>query len=72
VAGLLRWRPSPGCSRSSTLRSANTTLFESFDEKVLDRVGEASGRLFTVRALLYIIAGHEAHHMGVLREKYLA
>jgi hypothetical protein len=24
-----------------------------------------------VRALAYIIAGHEQHHMNVLREKYL-
>jgi len=31
----------------------------------------ASDCLFTVRSLAYIIAGHVAHHIGVLREKYL-
>jgi hypothetical protein len=31
----------------------------------------ASGRTVTVRALAYIIAGHERHHVNVIRERYL-
>jgi hypothetical protein len=31
----------------------------------------ASDKPFTVRALAYICAGHLAHHIGVLNEKYL-
>lgn len=54
------------------LRSANTILFDSFDDAALLRTGTASGRLFTVRAILYVIAGHEAHHLAVIRERYLA
>jgi hypothetical protein len=53
------------------LRSANLALFESFDEEILDRAGTASDCPFTVRALLHIIAGHQIHHINVLKERYL-
>jgi len=53
------------------LRAADVALFGSFDEAVLDRTGVASGVPFTVRALLWIVAGHERHHLGVLKERYL-
>jgi len=53
------------------LRAADTTLFESLSDEALTRVGVASEREFTVRSLLYVIAGHELHHMQVLRERYL-
>ena len=32
--------------------------------------GTASDSPVTVRALLYIIAGHERHHLAVLKERY--
>jgi hypothetical protein len=35
------------------------------------RSGTASGNAITVRALGYIIAGHELHHMAILRDRYL-
>ena len=53
------------------LRSAGRTLFASFGDQVLDRRGTASGFPISVRALLYIVAGHERHHHGVLRERSL-
>lgn len=53
------------------LRAANTLLFDTFDDSILDRKGTASGFPFTVRALLYVIAGHELHHVNVVRERYL-
>ncbi|MCH8246582.1 MAG: DinB family protein [Bacteroidetes bacterium] len=53
------------------LRSASIVLFSSFDEKIRSRSGMASGFSFTVRALMYIIAGHVEHHMRVLNERYL-
>ena len=53
------------------LRSADLALFESFGEDILDRTGSASGFDFTVRAILYLVAGHERHHIGVLKERYL-
>lgn len=33
--------------------------------------GVANGVEFTVRSVSWIIAGHEAHHVGVIRERYL-
>ncbi|MFT5050132.1 MAG: hypothetical protein ACI8QZ_001527 [Chlamydiales bacterium] len=53
------------------VRAASTTLFESLSDEALMRVGTASGRQFTVRSMLYVTAGHELHHMRVLRERYL-
>lgn len=54
------------------LRSANTLLFSTFDDEAWKRMGIASGNPVSVRALAYIVAGHEQHHMGVIRERYLS
>ncbi len=53
-----------------TVRDSNIILFKSFDEKILNRRGIASESEVTVLALIYIIAGHEKHHMKILRKKY--
>ena len=53
-----------------TARESNIILFNSFDEEILNRRGTASDSEVTVLALIYIIAGHEKHHMKFLREKY--
>ena len=53
-----------------TVRDSNIILFKSFDEEILNRRGIASESEVTVLALIYIIAGHEKHHMKILREKY--
>lgn len=55
----------------SGLRGANVEQYGAFDKAILDRTGIASGVTFSVRALLYIMAGHAAHHVRVLRERYL-
>jgi hypothetical protein len=53
------------------LRAAVMALFGSFNETLLNKKGVASGNSFTVRSLIYIIAGHERHHVNVLKERYL-
>ncbi|HKG08484.1 MAG TPA: DinB family protein [Pedobacter sp.] len=53
------------------LRKANLYLFKSLTEPELDRIGIASNRDISVRALLYIVAGHIIHHVNVIRERYL-
>jgi hypothetical protein len=53
------------------LRRANLFAFKSFDEAAWDRAGNASGGAFTTRAKVYAIAGHELHHVKIIREKYL-
>jgi len=54
-----------------TLRESNINLFKSFDEEILNRRGTASGSEVTVLALIYIIAGHEKHHMKILKKRYV-
>ena len=54
------------------VRRANVMMFGHLDAEAWARRGVASGHEITVRALAYVIAGHERHHMKVLRERYLA
>lgn len=54
------------------VRAATLALFSSFSEEEWARSGVASSNPVTVRALAYIAAGHERHHLNVLREKYLS
>lgn len=42
------------------------------DAEAWERVGTASGVAFRVRALPFILAGHEIHHRRLLAERYLA
>jgi hypothetical protein len=52
------------------VRSATLCLFRSMDEAAWDRAGIASNNHVTVRALAWIIAGHELAHLQILRERY--
>ncbi len=54
----------------SLLRKANLYLFKSLNEAELNRVGTASGKQITVRALLFIVAGHIIHHTQIIKERY--
>lgn len=49
-----------------SLRRSNVALFDSFTEKEFDQRGTASGKSFSVRALLFIVYGHARHHADVL------
>lgn len=51
-------------------RAATLALFEGFTAVQLDRRGTANGAAVTVRALLFIVPGHECHHLHVFRERY--
>jgi hypothetical protein len=53
------------------VRETNLQMFRGFDSSVLQNRGTASGFEVTVLALMYMIAGHEKHHLKVLKEKYL-
>jgi hypothetical protein len=53
------------------VRRATVSLFRSLDEEAWTRRGIANKNEVTVRALAYIIAGHELHHRRILEEKYL-
>jgi len=53
------------------VRSATIRLFENLPEAAWSRRGIASENPVTVRALAYITAGHVAHHLKILRDRYL-
>jgi hypothetical protein len=52
------------------VRQATLALLRSLDDAAWARGGTASGKHVTVRALGHIIAGHEAHHVAILKERY--
>jgi hypothetical protein len=53
------------------VRGSTLSLFRNLEESSWTRRGTASNNEVTVRALAYIIAGHELHHRRILEEKYL-
>lgn len=53
------------------VRQSNLAFFGGLDEEMWSRRGVGSGCAFTVRALAYIIVGHEMHHRGVIESRYL-
>jgi hypothetical protein len=53
------------------VRESNILLFGSFDSSVLQNRGIASGFEVTVLALMWMTAGHEKHHLNILRERYM-
>ncbi|MGH9414181.1 MAG: DinB family protein [Terriglobales bacterium] len=52
------------------VRLATLALITHLPADAWDRAGVASGKRITVRALAYLIPGHIAHHLTVLRERY--
>lgn len=53
------------------VREANLSLFKVWDEEALSQMGVANDVSISVRAILYIIAGHATHHINVIKSKYL-
>ncbi|HUQ48925.1 MAG TPA: DinB family protein [Gemmatimonadaceae bacterium] len=53
------------------VRRATIQFFSHLDDVALSRRGAANNAEISVRALAFIIAGHETHHMAVLRDRYL-
>ena len=52
-------------------RKSTISLFKNFTEEMLNQKGMANHKEISVLALLYIIAGHEMHHLKILKEKYI-
>lgn len=58
-------------SEFQLIREATLPLLRGFEEQALERRGTANNVGISVLALAYIIAGHERHHVGILRSRYL-
>jgi len=54
------------------VRAATIQLARGMDPEHSARIGTASGNPISPRALLYIAAGHERHHLDLLKERYLS
>ena len=52
------------------VRTASVSLLRSFNEEAWSRRGMASQKEVTVRALGFMIAGHQIHHRIILEERY--
>jgi hypothetical protein len=55
----------------AAVRAATVALLRSITPDESRRAGTASNAGVSVRALAYIIAGHEHHHARAIRELYL-
>ncbi|MDF2435678.1 MAG: hypothetical protein K0Q95_54 [Bacteroidota bacterium] len=53
------------------VREANLALFRSFGEEELSQIGNANSKDVSVRAIIFMVAGHATHHLNVLKTKYL-
>src|ERR1700694_730795 len=58
-------------SELGSVRESTVFLFKHLQEDAWMRRGIANGAEVSVRALAYIIAGHELHHREILRTRYL-
>lgn len=52
-------------------RLSNLYMFKSLTDAQLTKRGTANGFAVSVRALLFCAAGHELHHLKILKELYL-
>ena len=55
----------------AALRKANMYLIRSLNEIEIDRSGISNEKPISVRALIYIMAGHVNHHSAILKQRYL-
>ncbi len=53
------------------VRESSIQLFKSLSEEAMARIGTASGSPMSVRALGFVICGHQAHHLRIVQERYL-
>ncbi|MBI9040163.1 DinB family protein [Lutibacter sp.] len=55
----------------SFVRNSTIQLLKSFTDEMFEFTGSIDGSDMSVRALAFIIAGHQMHHLKVIKEKYL-
>ncbi|MDP9193560.1 MAG: DinB family protein [Acidobacteriota bacterium] len=65
------WKLGDLAEHYALVRRSNIVLFQNIPDAAWDNRGIASDNPITVRAIAWIIVGHERHHVKVLRERYL-
>ncbi len=70
-AGGFEKRPMAGLvAEFDAIRGATMFLFRGLESDAWTRGGTANNGALSVRALAYMIAGHELHHRRIFQEKY--
>lgn len=54
-----------------SVRLATMSLIDSLCDEDLLRTGTASNHTFSARAFIYMMAGHELHHIKIIQDRYL-
>jgi hypothetical protein len=54
------------------LRNSTIEMFKNFSKTQLNAIGSAGGNQFSAISIGYILAGHQIHHIKILRERYLS
>ncbi len=55
----------------AVVRQATLSLFKSFSEEDVKRIGTASNNPMSARAVGFVIIGHQNHHQRIFQERYL-
>ena len=55
----------------SAVRQASIVLFKTFTDAQLQQIGTANNNSMSVRALGFVIIGHQNHHQKIFEERYL-
>jgi hypothetical protein len=53
------------------VRRAHVALVQHLPPEAWTKTGTVSGAVVSVRALAYVMVGHERHHLGIIQNKYL-
>ncbi|MNC60675.1 DinB superfamily protein [compost metagenome] len=53
------------------VRKATISLIDNLPEKAIVNVGEFNNHPLSVRASIYMIAGHDIHHLNMISSRYL-
>lgn len=64
------WKLGDLAEHYALARRANIVFFKNLRDDAWELRGTANRAVVTVRALAYVIVGHERHHLQVLRERY--
>lgn len=56
----------------TSVRQSTLCLLRGLSDEAWARRGVANGHEVSAAALAYIIAGHELHHLNIIKERYLA
>jgi hypothetical protein len=54
------------------VRASSVSLISHMNDAMLDFRGSASGKTMSARVLGWIIAGHNMHHLAIVRDRYLS